>query len=115
MALVILALVGVVLAQVTSQSTEQAGYLKRKMLAIWVAENRLTQLNYLTLNKQTIDLGEQEVEQANLPFRTEGELIQTVDGVMTIEIAVYQPPSDSTSIYRLTGYLPAGNAEARSE
>jgi len=114
-ALVILALVGVVLVQVTSQATNQAGYLKRKMVAIWVAQDRITQLKYLTSRKQTVDLGDQETEQANLLFRTEGEIIQTIDGVITIEVLVYQPPSEATSIYRLRGYFSASNGRVRDE
>ena len=114
-ALLVMALVGVVLMQVTSQSTAQAGHLKLKMLAIWVAQDRMTQLNYLSMSNQTIVLGDEEIEQAGFPFRSDATLIQTADGISTIEIAVYQPPKAEHSLYRLTGFLSSTKGEPRNE
>lgn len=112
-ALLILALVSVVLMQVTSQSTNQASYLKRKMLAVWVAQDRMTQLNYLSMTNQDITLGDEEIEQAGFDFRSEATLIQTVDGISTLEIAIYQPPNSENSLYRLKGFLSTSRGKAR--
>lgn len=106
-ALVILALVSLVLVQVTSQSTSQADYLKRKMVAVWVAQDRLTYLKLLSTSGMELELGEQEVEQANLSWSSEALVTQTANGVITIEVAVYQPPGSETSLYRLTGFVAA--------
>ena len=106
-ALVILAFVSLVLVQVTRQSTSQADYLKRKMVAVWVAQDRLTYLKLLSTSGMELELGEQEVEQANLSWTSEALVTQTANGVITIEVAVFQPPGSKTSLYRLTGFVAA--------
>ncbi|TBR44255.1 type II secretion system protein GspI [Marinomonas agarivorans] len=114
-ALLILASVGVVLVQVTSQATGQASYLQRKMLAVWVAQDRVTQLTYLAMNNKTVNLGDEEVEQGHFAFRTQATLLQTVDGISTIEVAVYQPPTADESMYRLKGFLAAATKTPQAE
>lgn len=114
-ALVILALVGVMLVQVTGQSSNQSAYMKRKMLAIWVAENHLTQLQFTSMKGRTVELKDQETEQAGLTFRTSTELVKTAGGVTTLEISVFQPQTDSNSLYRLTGFLPERNRAVTNE
>lgn len=104
-ALVILAFVGVMLAQVTSQSVDQADYLKRKTVAAWVAQNRLTELKLLQQSGQTLTLGEQQVEQMGLKWQTDTLVEKQADGVVRIEIAVFQPVEAESSLFRLTGYL----------
>ncbi|WP_438463017.1 type II secretion system minor pseudopilin GspI [Marinomonas sp. PE14-40] len=106
-ALVILAFVSLVLVQVTSQSTSQADYLKRKMLAVWIAQDRLTYLKLLSISGQELELGDQEVEQANLSWSSEALVTKTANGVITIEVAIFQPPSAENSIYRMTGFVAA--------
>ena len=106
-ALVILAFVSLVLVQVTSQSTSQADYLKRKMVAVWIAQDRLTYLKLLSISGQDLELGDQEVEQANLTWSSEALVTQTANGVITIEVAVFQPPSAKTSLYTLKGFVAA--------
>lgn len=112
-ALLILASVGVVLVQVTGQATNQASYLQKKMLAVWVAQDRVTQLNYLSMNNKTLPLGDEDVEQGLFTFRTKTNLVQTVDGISTIEVAVYQPPTARESLYRLKGFLSAVKGSPR--
>jgi general secretion pathway protein I len=106
-ALVILAFVSLVLVQVTSQSTSQADYLKRKMLAVWIAQDRLTYLKLLSISGQELELGDQEVEQANLSWSSEALVTKTANGVISIEVAVFQPPGADNSIYRMTGFVAA--------
>jgi len=110
-ALVILAFVSLVLVQVTSQSTSQADYLKRKMVAVWIAQDRLTYLKLLSTSGMELELGEQEVEQANLSWSSDALVTKTANGVITIEVAVYQPPGSDTSLYRLTGFVAAETKE----
>ena len=111
-ALVILAFVSLVLVQVTSQSTSQADYLKRKMVAVWIAQDRLTYLKLLSISGQELELGDQEVEQANLTWSSEALVTQTANGVITIEVAVFQPPEADTSLYRLKGFVAAATEDA---
>jgi general secretion pathway protein I len=106
-ALVIIALVGVVLAQTSYQSVDQTDYLKRKLMASWVAENRMTELRLQTQQGQEVSLTESEVEQASWRFRTVANLDTQAAGVMRIEIQVFQPPQADSPLFTLTGYLPA--------
>lgn len=109
-ALVIIALVGVVLAQTTSQSVNQVDYLKRKLIGTWVAENRLAEFSLQSQSGQTIDLAEQEVEQSNWRWRTQASLEKQASGVARIEIQVFQPPTAESPLFSLTGYLPVASS-----
>ncbi len=112
--LVIIALVGMMLAQTSFQSVDQSDYLKRKLIASWVAENRMNDLRLLSQQGGEIELKEGEVDQGNWTFRTQSELKQQTAGVARIEINVYQPPESTSSLFTLTGYLPS-SANASEE
>jgi len=109
-ALVIIALVGVVLAQTSSQSVDQTDYLKRKLIASWVAENRMAELRLQTQQGQEIVLSESDVEQGSWRFRTVPTLDTQAAGVMRIDIKVFQPPQADSPLFSLTGYLPVSTS-----
>lgn len=106
-ALVIIGLVGMMLAQTSFQSVDQSDYLKRKLIASWVAENRMNDLHLLSQQGVKMTLDEREVEQGNWAFRTLPELKQQTAGVARIEINVFQPPESTSSLFTLIGYLPS--------
>lgn len=118
-ALVIIALVGVVLAQTSSQSVDQTDYLKRKLLATWAAENHMAILRLqdsssfqgaqtgATQTDQPILLEEQESEQGVWTFRTVPRLEKQASGVWRVVIDVYQPVKATSPLYTLSSYLPA--------
>lgn len=110
-ALVIIALVGVVLAQTSAQSVDQTDYLKRKLIATWVAENRMVELRLQTQQGQVIALTESDVEQGSWRFRTVPKLATQAAGVLRIEIQVFQPPQANSPLFTLTGYLPASTRD----
>ncbi|MFT2112370.1 type II secretion system minor pseudopilin GspI [Marinomonas sp. 2405UD68-3] len=113
-ALVIIGLVGMMLAQTSFQSVDQSDYLKRKLIASWVAENRINDLRLLSQQGVKMTLDEGVVEQGSWVFRTLPELKQQTAGVARIEINVFQPPESTSSLFTLIGYLPSSVASSAS-
>ena len=85
-ALVIIALVGMVLAQTSSQSVDQTDYLKRKLMATWIAENRMTELRLLSLQGQEIRFTDSDVEQGQWRFRAVSTLENQAAGVLRVKV-----------------------------
>ncbi|MCZ2721539.1 type II secretion system minor pseudopilin GspI [Marinomonas sp. 15G1-11] len=106
-ALVIIALVGMMLAQTSSQSVDQTDYLKRKLMAAWVAENRMTELRLLSLQGQEIRFTDSDVEQGQWRFRAVSTLENQAAGVLRIKVQVFQLPQADSPLFTLTGYIPA--------
>ena len=104
-ALVILSLVGVVLLQTTQTSTDQSRYLANKVIATWVAKDRVTAMRLSLRQGQSPELGDQRVEQAGRQWLTRIQLSKQTALLDRIEVQVFLG-SEMTPMYRLSSYLP---------
>lgn len=104
-ALVILGLCGVVLVQTTQNSTNQSRYLANKVIATWIARDRVSELRIAIAQGQQVSLETQNVEQAGDTWSTQVRLSKQTEQLDRIEVDVFLSP-DSTPIYSLSSYLP---------
>ncbi|ADZ90266.1 type II secretion system minor pseudopilin GspI [Marinomonas mediterranea] len=108
MALVILSLVGVTMMQTSSGSVDHSDYLKRKIMATWVAKDRISLARISIRQGQTPSLDEQTVEQGGLQWRSKIELEKQTDLLNRYRVDVFNPPNAESPIYSLQTYFPSG-------
>lgn len=104
-ALVVLSLVGVVLVQTTQTTTSQASYLKQKVLAVWVAQDRATMMRLAVRSGQPVNLDKETVEQGGMGFRTQALLEKQTGDLNRVEIQVFLTDAQSP-LYTLVTYVP---------
>lgn len=104
-ALVVLSLVGVVLVQTTQTTTSQASYLKQKVLAVWVAQDRATMMRLAVRSGQPVNLDKETVEQGGMKFRTQALLEKQTGDLNRVEIQVFLTDAQSP-LYTLVTYVP---------
>lgn len=107
-ALAILAIAMAAVARASAQMTDSSHELKRRLLANWVAENRLAER---TAQPVWPDVGFKsgETEQAGLPLRWEETVAATPNSAMRrIEIRVTDRSNEAHALARLVGYLAKG-------
>ena len=107
-ALAILAIAMAAVARASAQMTDSSHELKRRLLASWVAENRLAeQVAQPVWPELGVKSG--EVEQAGLPLRWEETVANTPNTAFRrIEIRVYARDHKEHALAQLVGYLGRG-------
>ncbi|TDO98166.1 type II secretion system minor pseudopilin GspI [Marinomonas balearica] len=108
MALVILSLVGVTMMQTSTGSVEHSDYLKRKIMATWVAKDRVTLARIAIKQGQKPSLDEQSTEQGGLQWRSKIELEKQTDLLNRYRVDVFNPPNAESPIYSLKAFFPSG-------
>jgi len=107
-ALAILAIAMAAVARASAQMTDSSHELKRRLVASWVAENRLAEH---IAQSAWPDLGIKsgEAEQAGLPLRWEETVANTPNTAFRrIEIKVYARDHDEHALAQLVGYMGKG-------
>ena len=104
-ALVVLSLVGVVLVQTTQTTTSQASYLKQKVLAVWVAQDRATMMRLAVRSGQPVNLDKETAKQGGMSFRTQALLEKQTSDLNRVEIQVFLTDG-KTPLYTLGTYVP---------
>lgn len=106
--MVAVAVLAIALAAVISAMARQAdnaGYLKQKTLALWVAHNRLTELQ---LQEQTPSTGRSDgtVEMGGTEWRWQAVVRETDDERLhRVDVEVMRPGQKEGSLAQLTGFL----------
>ena len=106
--MVAVAVLAIALAAVISAMARQAdnaGYLKQKTLALWVAHNRLTELQ---LQEQAPSTGRSDgtVEMGGTEWRWQAVVRETDDERLhRVDIEVMRPGQKEGSLAQLTGFL----------
>lgn len=106
-ALAILAIALAAAARASSMSISNSDALKQRLLANWVAQNRLAEH---TARRDWPDIGTKsgETEQGSLPMRWEERVSATPNTrFRRIEITVYPASAADHEAARLAGYLAA--------
>lgn len=107
-ALAILAIAMAAVARASAQMTDSSHELKRRLLASWVAENRLAE-NAARSVWPEVGARNGEDEQAGLPLRWEELVANTPNSaIRRIEIKVYGRDHDEYALAQLVGYLGRG-------
>lgn len=107
-ALAILAIAMAAVARASAQMTDSSHELKRRLLADWVAENRLAERT-AQLVWPEIGIKSGEAEQAGLALRWEENVASTPNSVIRrIEIKVTDRSDESHALAHLVGYLAKG-------
>lgn len=107
-ALAILAIAMAAVARASAQMTDSSHELKRRLLADWVAENRLAERTAQPVWPE-IGIKSGEAEQAGLALRWEENVASTPNSVIRrIEIKVTDRSDESHALARLVGYLAKG-------
>lgn len=108
--LVAVAVLAIALAAVISAMAQQArnaGYLRDKTLALWVAHNRLAELQ-LEPELPATGRSDGKAEMSGLQWTWRVAIASTEDPYLNrVEIQVYAPDQDETALASLTGFLPA--------
>lgn len=106
--MVAVAVLAIALAAVISAMARQAdnaGYLKQKTLALWVAHNRLTELQ---LQEQAPSTGRSDgtVEMGGTEWRWQAVVRETDDERLhRVDVEVMRPGQKEGSLAQLTGFL----------
>lgn len=119
-ALVVLAAIGVTLVQTSETGTESSRYLKHKLFASWVAEDRATMLRVAARLGQVAVFDDLIVDQGGGRFLTSVSLVKQTDLLNRIEIQVFylengQTIKPASPIYQLSSYLPQTPLSGSSE
>lgn len=90
-----------------AQQANNAGYLRQKTLALWVAHNRLTEFQLEAERPGTGRTnGKSEMSGAEWVWRA--QIARTEDPYLNrIDIEVFGPGEEDSALASLTGFLPA--------
>ncbi len=88
-----------------ARQADNAGYLKQKTIALWVAHNRLAELQ---LQGTPPDTGRSdgEVEMGGVDWRWDAVVVKTEDPYLRrVDIEVRRPDEKASSLAQITGFL----------
>jgi general secretion pathway protein I len=105
-ALLILSAVSVVAMDVSSTALGQTAHLKQKMMAPWVAENRITKIRIALQQELDISLDEEETSQADIHWVTKVDIIKKTESLTRIAVTVALASNPKSQVYSLDTYLP---------
>jgi general secretion pathway protein I len=95
---------GAVISAMARQA-DNAGYLKQKTLALWVAHNRLTEIQ-LQSEAPSTGRSDGEAEMGGFKWRWEAVVVKTEDPrLRRIDIVVRRPKDKEGSLAQLSGFL----------
>ncbi|WP_158541196.1 type II secretion system minor pseudopilin GspI [Marinomonas piezotolerans] len=110
-ALVILGLVGVVLVQTTQNATDQSRYLSNKVIATWIAKDRVTSMRLALRIGAKVAFDREETQQARQEWFSVARIAKRTQFLNRIEVDVFLKREPDTPIYTLSAYIP--NLEVR--
>jgi general secretion pathway protein I len=95
---------GAVISAMARQA-DNAGYLKQKTLALWVAHNRLTEIQ-LQSEPPSTGRSDGEADMGGFKWRWEAVVVKTEDPrLRRIDILVRRPDDREGSLAQLSGFL----------
>ncbi|MBJ7539057.1 type II secretion system minor pseudopilin GspI [Marinomonas transparens] len=105
-AVVILSSVSILAMKTLSTAIDQTAYLQQKMLAVWVAENRLTELRIALRLEQSPSFSDEEVEQGGVEWKTKLSIGKATGTLTRVEVDVYPEGNVDNPIYSLNSFVP---------
>lgn len=107
-ALAILAIAMAAVARISAQMTDSSHELKRRLLASWVAENRMAERAVQPVWPE-VGIITGEADQAGLLLRWEENVSGTPNvAIRRIEIKVFDRSNEAHALAQLVGYLAKG-------
>ena len=105
-AVAVLAIALVAVIGAMAQQANNAGYLRQKTIALWVAHNRLAELQ---LEEDEVPRGRRDgkAEMSGTEWIWRTEVAATEDPYLNrVDVRVYGPGQDEQALASLTGFLP---------
>lgn len=111
-AVVILSTVSIMAMRAMSTALDQTAYLDQKLMASWVAENRLNELMLALHLDETPKLSQLSVEQGGRNWVTTMTLGKQTETITQVEVSVFVDKKEGDPVYRLQSFVPTYLLEA---
>ena len=105
-AVVILSTVSIMAMRAMSTALDQTAYLDQKLMASWVAENRLNELMLALHLDETPKLSQLSVEQGGRNWVTTMALGKQTETITQVEVSVFVDKKEGDPVYRLQSFVP---------
>lgn len=103
----ILSLVGVSSHTTMMTGLQSTDKIQKKLVASWVAENRITELKLAVRYLGQMDLEEQDITLAGFDWLTEAVIEKTTSSLVRVKVNVMEDNDTQAIIYSLSTYFPA--------